>query len=62
MKTAHGFIVLICVLVSLSCKENKGLTFQNQIISQQLLNATESFHIPGVETYKINYKSDGLNI
>ena len=62
MKTAHSFIVLICVLISLSCKENQDATFQNQIFSQQLLNETESFHIEGVETYKINYKSDGLNI
>ena len=45
-----------------SCKEKQETTFHNQITSQQLLNKTESFHVDGVETFKINYISEGLNI
>ncbi|MFD2822522.1 alpha/beta hydrolase family protein [Lacinutrix iliipiscaria] len=45
-----------------SCKEKLGNTFHHQIISQQLLNTTEAFHINNIETYKINYISDDLAI
>lgn len=55
-------INLVIIIILFSCKKEDISTFHNQIISQQLLNNTESFHIEGVETYKINYKSEGLNI
>ncbi len=50
------------MIICFSCKENQETTFHAQIVSQILLNETEMFHSDGVDTYKINYKSDGLNI
>lgn len=62
MKKISSIILLVFIIFSFSCKEKQDVTFHSQIISQQLLNETEMFHSEGVDTYKINYKSDGLNI
>ena len=53
---------LVIIIILFSCKNEKVNTFHNQITSQQLLNKTEMFNLEGVDTYKINYKSEGLNI
>ncbi|MBU2938041.1 prolyl oligopeptidase family serine peptidase [Lacinutrix sp. C3R15] len=61
----HSFfsiVLVIAVLSFFSCKEKEKTTFHSQIVSQTLLNETEMFHKDGVDTYKINYKSDGLQI
>ena len=55
-------IVIVITLVFFSCKNETKSTFHDQITSQNLLNKTELFHVDGVETYKINYISEGLNI
>lgn len=52
----------VLILIFISCKKEVKNTFHNQITYQQLLNKTESFHVEGVETYKINYKSETLTI
>ena len=53
---------LVIIIILFSCKNEEVNTFHNQITSQQLLNKTEMFNLEGVDTYKINYKSEGLNI
>ena len=50
------------MVICFSCKEKQETTLHAQIVSQRLLNETEMFHSDGVDTYKINYISDGLNI
>jgi len=62
MRKISGVILLFFVIFCFSCKEKQEVTFHSQIITQQLLKETEMFHYDGVNTYKINYKSDGLRI
>ena len=61
-KNQFQLFLVIVIVCSFSCKQKEQATFQNKILSQRLLNKTESFNVEGVNTYKINYESNGLTI
>lgn len=55
-------IFVINFFILLSCKTNETKTFHKDITYQFKLNETDYCCIQGVDTYKINYNSNGLKI
>lgn len=61
-RTTQVLTSVVIILIFFSCKKEEVNTFNSQITSQELLNKTEAFSSETVDLYRINYKSDGLNI
>ncbi|WP_299382995.1 prolyl oligopeptidase family serine peptidase [uncultured Lacinutrix sp.] len=61
-RTTQVLTSVVIILIFFSCKKEEVNTFNSKITSQELLNKTEAFSSKTVDLYRINYKSDGLNI
>jgi dipeptidyl aminopeptidase/acylaminoacyl peptidase len=61
-RTTQVLTSVVIILIFFSCKKEEVNTFNSQITSQELLSKTETYNSETVDLYKINYKSDGLNI
>lgn len=61
-KKSFYFILGLLSVLFFSCSTEVNTSFSKNIVYQKQLNKTDFFNIEGVDTYKINYLSDGFKI